>query len=85
MQATNRIKQWIPQQAADAACATIEHHPLATTFTMFGIGIGVGVAVGILLAETVLAESIRPPTLTERTWDSLSHCLPESVMRTMRS
>jgi hypothetical protein len=84
MQATNRIKQWIPQQAADAACATIEHHPLATTFTMFGIGIGVGVAVGILLADTVLAPA-HPPTLSGRTWDAMSQYLPESVMRTIRS
>lgn len=85
MQATNRIQQWIPQQAADAACATIEHHPLATTFTMFGIGIGVGVAVGCLLAETVLAAPERQLTLTDRTWDAMSQYLPESVLRTIRS
>lgn len=85
MQATNRIQQWIPRQTADAACATVENHPLATTFTMFGIGIGVGVAVGILLAETCFAAPAQSSTISGRTWDAMSQYLPESVLRTIRS
>ena len=50
MPSTNRIERhWIPKQVAETAFATVDQYPLASTFTLFGIGLGVGVALGMLL------------------------------------
>ena len=85
MPSTNRIERhWIPKQVADTAFATVDQYPLASTFTMFGIGLGVGVALGMLLAETVMPEPARA-SFSNRTLDALAQYLPDSVMQTIRS
>ena len=85
MHSANRLQGYFTESAAgQAACQMVDHHPLASTFGMFGVGLGLGVAVGLLIAEYTAPESIRPLSFTEKTWDALAQVLPDSVMQTIR-
>jgi hypothetical protein len=79
------------QHAIERPKELVNEYPISSMLVMFGVGIGVGLIVGQALSGA-LSELAHEPTMTEKmkhqayhAYDSLSHMLPESVLKQLKS
>jgi hypothetical protein len=79
------------QHAMERPKELVNEYPISSMLVMFGVGIGVGVIVGQALCSA-LNELAHEPTMTEKmkhqayqAYDSLSHMLPESMLKQLKS